>query len=173
MIATATTIASASRNVVSRPSQVVRALEDLRAEATGEVATLFQGVSGKRIDGASVPGFGRQGISRALNGCVSNPVFRLAAWFHLARRLGIPKSRLQRIIDWLQEQLDRAYDDVPAAPLKDVLEREEELDGRDAGGVQMRAYAGCRDAARELLEIKQAEAALLPEVIRTLRAHAG
>lgn len=160
----------------SRPRVVRRSQEDahlmgqLCTEAAREVAAAFDGVHGKRIDRAGLPGFGRHGISRAINGSATNPLFRLAGIFVLARRLGVPKHRLQRCLDWLQEKLDQAYADAEPAPLREVLEKESDLDAADDPH-QMRAAYGCVVSLRAFLEAKRQELAYTPEVIRTVRLH--
>jgi hypothetical protein len=126
-------------------------------------------VSGKRITMANVPGATRNSISRALNGCESNPVWRLAGWFVLCRRLGVPKERLQRVLDWLQGQLDAAYADEAPAPLEEVLDRDAELDGRDDLPRQ-RAARGDRCALVELLEVEEMQLAHERLVVARLRA---
>lgn len=146
-----------------------RPAESLREEAAREVAALFDGVSGKKITGAGLPGVTRNAVSRAVHGCDSNPLWRIAGWFVLCRRLGIPKAKLQRILDWLQGQLDDAYGDVPDAPLGEVLDTDADLDGRDDLPRQ-RAARGDRRAMVELLEIEQRQLAHGRTVVARLRA---
>ncbi len=129
----------------------VRVMDALRAEAAMEVERLFDGVSGKRINMALVPGIRRHSISRAANGCDGNPLYRLPSWFVLCRRLGVPKERLQRVIDWLQRCLDRAYDDVPAPELEDVLREEQERDAAEDVAEMRVATGGDVEDLREWL----------------------
>lgn len=137
--------------VVRSPREVVGLLGDLRAHAAREVATAFDGISGKRINTALLPGITRHSISRATNGCESNPLFRLAGWFVLARRCGVPKYRLQRLVDWLQAALDAAYADQPRPSLHEVMEKETEVDAAE-DPPQMRAACGDRDALHVWLD---------------------
>lgn len=148
---------------------VVRLMGSLRLESVRETAALFGDVSGKRISGAAVPSATRHSVSRALNGCESNPLYRVVGWFVLARRLGIPKSRLQRVLDWLQEVLDAVYDDAPPEPLAEVLDRDAELDGRD-DLPRLRAVRGDRTAMLELMEVTREEMAHDRTVLARLRA---
>jgi hypothetical protein len=156
-------------NRARSPLDLFRASERVRLDAAHETAALFDGVSGKRITAAAVPGATRNSISRALNGCESNPAWRLAGWFVLCRRLGIPKAWPQRLIDWLQTELDRAYGDTPPESLEEVLDRDAELDGRDDLPRQ-RAARGDRRAMVELLEIEEQQLALGRTVVARLRA---
>jgi hypothetical protein len=133
---------------------VARLLDSLRGEAAREVGAVFLDVSGKRISGAGLPGVTRNSVSRALHGCDSNPLWRLAGWFVLARRLGIPKARLQRAIGWLQSRLDEAYGDVPRATLAEVLEQDAAADGKD----DLPRQKAARRDRRALVELVEAEA---------------
>lgn len=167
MIQLASTLAP-PRPAVARNLDLFAHLTEIRTEAAREVAAVFSGIPGKRVDAAALPGFGRHGLSRAMNGSESNPVARLGGWFVLARRLGIPKSKLQRIIDLLQAWLDEAYGDEPTAELEEVLDKDAELDGRDDLPRQ-RAARGDKRALVELLEIEQEQLALGRTVILTVR----
>lgn len=148
-----------STNVVAVPVRVVRNarkdvrdLDAVRLEAAQEVGRLFDGVTGKRINGALVPGITRHAISRAINGCDGNPLYKLPSWFVLCRRLGVPKARLQRIIDWLQEKLNEAYDDAPAPSLEEVLREEQEKDAAEDVAEMRVATGGGEPALQEWLE---------------------
>lgn len=169
MIANASTMLLPPLNGARTQSDFARVAGPVRDEARAEVGRLFYEVSGKRIEAANVPGATRNSISRAANGCESNPVWRLAGWFVLCRRLGVPKSRLQRIIDWLQTKLDEAYGDVPQEPLNEVLDRDAELDGRDELPRQ-RAARGCKESLVELLEIEREQYAHSRHVVTRLSA---
>jgi hypothetical protein len=169
MIAHASTMMPAPQNGARRPGEFVRLSESLRFVAAEQVAAVFGDVSGKRIKAAGVPGATRNSISRALNGCESNPLWRLAGWFVLCRKLGVPKEKLQRLLDWAQGQLDAAYADAPAPALEDVLDRDAELDGRDDLPRQ-RAARGDRRALVELLEIEEMQLAHERTVVAKLRA---
>ncbi len=168
MIATAERIGARARPVVKSRRRLVRDSDFLRERAADELRAALAGVSVKRIDRADVPGAGRTWISRCRNGDMANPLYRLASIFILGRMLGIPKSRFQRLIDWLQSQLDRAYDDTPEPDLGDVLDHDAELDPTD-DVLRFRAAMGCPDALRELLEAKRRQLAFAPQVIRALQ----
>ncbi len=172
MIATASTFAVPARQVPRNSVDVVRGLDAFRVEATREVEALFSGVSGKRINGALMPGVTRHSISRALHGCESNPLARLVGWFVLARRIGIPKQRIQRVLDWLQAILDAVYDDAPVAPIEEVLDRDAELDAKDEP-VRQRAARGDRAAMVELLELEREQTAHRRIVRARIRAEIG
>lgn len=163
------TMASATKNGARSGLGLIRDLEGLRVLASAQVAAVFEDVSGKRIKAAGVPGATRNSISRALNGCESNPVWRLAGWFVLCRKLGVPKERLQRVLNWLQDQLDAAYDDAPAPALEDVLDQDAALDGQDDLPRQQVAR-GDRRALVELLEVEEQQLALGRTVVARLRA---
>lgn len=128
-------------------------LDALRAEAGREIGIAFDGASQKRIDSVAVPGCSRSVISRAANGDLSNPAYRLGLMFVVARRLGVPKAKLQRVIDWLQALLDDAYADAPAPPLAEVLDRDAEVDAKD-DLLRLRAGRGCAESARQLIDAK-------------------
>lgn len=146
-------------SIGARPARVVRGialfahLDRLRAEAADQIRDGFDDVSQKRIDSAGIPGCSRSGVSRAANGCPSNPLYRLALMFVVARRLGVPKEKLQRGIDWLQSKLDEAYADAEPEPLAEVLDRDAEIDAKD-DVLRLRAARGCPESMRELLAVK-------------------
>lgn len=127
-------------------------------------------VSGKRLDSAAVPGAGRHGISRALNGCTSNPLFRVAALFLLMKRLGLGRERAQRIVDWLQEVVDAIWppNEGEEREAKEVLAEDQRL-RLASEGAQTRLAWGEAGAAGEALEIARAQRALAPTVVHTLR----
>src|SRR5690606_9073071 len=96
----------------------------LRDEATLELFVAVGDVSGKKLHAAAVPGAGRHGISRALNGCTSNPLYRIAALFVVMKRLGMGRERAQRIVNWLQEIVDAIWPPEEALDPRKVLEEE-------------------------------------------------
>lgn len=150
MIATATM--PAPRLIVPRNSkQDVGLTDSFRGDAAREVEVAFAGISGKRISAVELPGVTRHSISRAMNGCESNPMARLAGWFVLARRLGVPKHRMQRLINWLQAALDAAYADEPGPSLDEVLSKETEKDSAE-DPPQMKAAMGCGESLHVWLD---------------------
>lgn len=157
--------------VPRKPSEDLRLLDSLRVEAMAEVTDAFRGVSGKAIGLALVPGVTRHSISRAVNGCESNPLFRIAGWLVLMRRLGMGRAAALRWLEWFRQVVDVVWppDEVP--PLRDVLDREQEADGKD-DGPQQRAYAGDRVAMQEWVRIKTAELAVVQEAVTAVRYHA-
>lgn len=152
MATLATNVPITTARVVRTAREDARGLDALRAEAAREVGLLFDGVSGKRINMALVPGLTRHGISRAMNGCDGNPLYRLPSWFVLCRRVGVPKDRLQRVLDWLQRCLDRAYDDVPTPNLEDVLREEQERDAAEDVAEMRVATGGSAEDLRAWLD---------------------
>lgn len=153
------TMKAGGRGVPHTGRGLMRVMDALRDEAAVELDAVLQDVSGKKVSAANVPGAGRTFLSRCRNGDGGNPLYRLVALFVLARRLGIPKSRLQRVIDWLQEVLDRAYEDAPAEEaVKAALDRDAELDPRDEH-LRYRASHGCRVAAAEYVRIRREQVA--------------
>lgn len=164
----APTVRIPGARVVRNAREDVRSLGEFRADACHEVERLFDGVSGKRINAALVPGVTRHTISRALNGCDGNPLYRLASWFVLCRRLGIPKARLQRVIDWLQGALDAAYDDAPEPTLEELLRTEQEKDAAEDVAEMRAATMGSDEAIREWLDRIRDRHAYDPTVIGAL-----
>ena len=128
-------------------------LDRMRKEAGDEVDLAFEGISQKRIDSAAVPGCTRSVVSRASNADPSNPLYRLGLMFVVARKLGVPKARLQRLIDWLQARLDEAYADAPREPITEVLDADAEVDQVD-DLLRLRAARGCAESVRQLLDAK-------------------
>lgn len=154
--------------VVRKAREDVQALGEFRVDACREAEALFEGVSGKRINAALVPGVTRHTISRAINGCDGNPLYRLASWFVLCRRLGIPKARLQRVIDWLQGALDAAYDDAPEPTLEELLMTEQEKDAAEDVAEMRAATLGTDEAIREWRDRIRDRHAYDPTVIGAL-----
>jgi len=132
------------------------------------LAEALDGASVKKVKAANVPGAGATYLSRAQNGDSCNPVYRLGAVFVLGRVLGVPKWRFQRLLDWLQQVLDQAYDDAPAPTLDEVLSEDSELDPKD-DHLRFLAAQGCADARRELIDVKRRQMALAPTVIFALQ----
>lgn len=159
----------ALRKVPRMAVEDARGLELLRVEAAREVGRLFDGVSGKRINAALVPGITRHSVSRAMNGDEANPLYRLPSWFVLCRRIGVPKERLQRVINWLQAALDAAYADDSAPTLDEVMAKEQEHDAAE-DPAQMRAALGCRESLGEWLDKVLARHAYDRKVIATVSA---
>lgn len=160
------TLGTIAPGVVRKPD--VFALDTLRGEAAEVLADVFGDVPGKRIEQQSLPGYGRHGISRAINGCSSNPLFRIIGFFVLMKRLGMTGDRAQRIIDFLQEVKDSIW--PPEEPLdpRKVLEEEQRLDSQDDEPQQRLAW-GDRSAAVEMLAAVRRQQAHLPSVISVLR----
>lgn len=147
-------------------------MDQLRLEASRELGAAFRGISGKRIDLVGLPGCGRHGISRALNGCSSNPLYRIVALFVLMKRLGMGRERALRIIGWLRELVDQIWPDDQEIDPRRVLEEEQRLDSRDDAPQQRLAW-GEPGAAAEMLEAVRAQQAHAPLVIQVLRRLAG
>lgn len=169
MISTANVPASAAR--VVRTRDLLAHLALLRDEASAEMSVAFDGISGKRIDAAALPGFGRHGVSRAANGSETNPLYRIAGLLLLMRRLGMGRARALRWLEWLRQVVDTIWppeEEEGGTDLRAVLDRDAEMDGRDERPRQ-RAYAGDLVAARELLEVKTAQIALGQDVAVRLR----
>ncbi|HET7321691.1 MAG TPA: hypothetical protein VFI96_04280 [Longimicrobiaceae bacterium] len=138
--------------VVRKTREDVALLGELRSEAAREAEALFYGVSGKRINGGLLPGVTRHSVSRAMNGCDSNPLYRLPSWFVLCRRIGIPKARLQRILDWLQRKLDEAYEGAPTPTLEEIHREEQARDAAEDVAQMHAATTGEREALAEWLD---------------------
>lgn len=159
---------SPGASAVVRRIDVV-ALDALQVEAAGIMEELFEGVSGKRINGAALPGFGRHGISRAANGCATNPLFRVVGLFVLMRRLGMSGELAQRIIDWMQEVKDAVFPAEDLPPLEEVLDREADLDAEDDPHQQR--IGRIPGAAARMLTAKRRQHAFDRTVIQALRRH--
>lgn len=168
MIATSTMV-QAPRIGARTRADFARVAESFREEAKAEAQRLLGDVSGKRISAAAIPGATRNSISRALNGCDSCPVWRLGGWIVLCRWLGVPKWRVQRVIDGLQALADRVYDDAPAEPLEELLDRDASVDGKDELPRQ-RAARGDQAGKAELLDVKREALALNRAVVARLSA---
>lgn len=143
----------APANPGARSLALFTRLDRLREDAGREVERAFRGVSQKRVDSVAIPGCSRSVISRASNADASNPLYRLGLMFTVARRLGVPKARLQRLIDWLQARLDEAYADAPREPIAEVLDADAEVDQAD-DLLRLRAARGCAESVRQLLDAK-------------------
>ncbi|HEX6926801.1 MAG TPA: hypothetical protein VF167_15370 [Longimicrobiaceae bacterium] len=128
---------------------LARLADILRDEAACELLAAFDGVSQKRMKAAAFPGVSPTGISRAMNGDSSNPLYRLAAIFLLMRRLGLSRHRALRMWMWLREVIDQVW-----PPEEEEGEGEGESDPHDPR------------AALEAIRIHQQ---YLPRVIGTLR----
>lgn len=172
MIATLSTMVPPSPTYTGGRREIVRLLGAFRDEAQREVAAVFGDVSGKKIDAVGLPGFGRRGVSRALHGCESNALFRIAGLFLLMKRLGMGRERALRWIEWLRQMVDVVWPPEEVPPIKEALEREQEADGRD-DTIQLRAYAGDRAAMLEWAEVKVEEVAVIQEAVRVVRYHAA
>lgn len=161
-------------NVLSRRAGVVLKMPEfallvtLKDEARAEMAAAFGDVSGKRINAASLPGFGRHGVIRAVNGSDTNPLYRIAGLLVLMKRLGMDRATALRWLEWLRQIVNRIWPDEGTDELRAVLDRDAALDGMDELPRQ-RAYAGDEAAARELLAIKTRQIAMSQEVAEVLR----
>jgi hypothetical protein len=156
--------------VVRRARDFTHLMDSLRESAAHEVTSAFDGISGKRIDLVRVPGcVGRDGVSRAANGSVTNPLYRIAGVFVLMKRLGMGRERAQRLIDWLQEVIDWIWPEEDLPPLEEVLDREQDLDGEDDPHQQR--IGRIPDAAERMLDAKRRQHAHDRVVIQTLQRH--
>lgn len=103
------TVAALFRNVVPRGRDVLRVMDVLKDESAVEVAAAVSGASIRRIVAADVPGASAYGLSRAINGADSNPLYRLAAVLVLMKRLGMGREKAQRLVDFLQAIVDALW----------------------------------------------------------------
>lgn len=87
------------------------------------------------------------GVSRARHGDDTNPLYRTACWLVELRDSGAPRERAQRIVDWLQEQVDNLWPPDPA-DINTASEAEQEVDGQE-DAAQLAYHLG-RPGAREL-----------------------
>lgn len=155
-----------SAAVAHKRGRFVRMTDLLRGEAAAEIAAALEGVSGKRVERAGVPGANRTGLSRAMNGSTTNPLWRIATFFLLLKRLGLGRERAQRLVDWLQELVDVIWgEDDP--PLEEVLEHEQELDVLDEPPQQR--VGRNPNAPSQMLAAKMLQHAYDRVVIRVLR----
>lgn len=152
--------------VAHKPGRFVRMVDLLRGEAAAELEDALRGVSGKRITAAAVPGASRTGLSRAMNGSTTNPLWRIAVFFLLLKRLGLGRERAQRLVDWLQELVDVIWGEEDAS-LDEVLEHEQELDVLDEPPQQR--IGRNPDAPMQMLAAKRLQHAYDRVVIRVLR----
>lgn len=164
----------ASQSIALRLPNVVRTrdlfahLAIMRAEAAAQMASVFDGVSGKRIEAIGLPGFGRAGVSRAANGSDTNPLYRIAGMFLLMKRLGMGREGALRWLEFLRQVVDWIWPPEEEKSLQDTLDEDAALDGADELPRQ-RAYAGDENAARELLDVKTRQIALSQAVTIALR----
>lgn len=167
-------------NVPFFPAPVVRtdrlaahhATEQLRSEAAAAVARAFDDVSGKRIDAARVPDCGRHGISRAINGSATNPLYRIALMFVLMKRLGMGRERALQMLEWLRGLVDAIWPEEESPSVEEVLERDADLDVRD-DAERLRVLRGDPEATARYLEARMAQAAYTPTVLAALRRAAA
>lgn len=154
--------------VVRNGREFTHLTDTLHDEATLVLHSAIGDVSGKKLESAAVPGAGRHGLSRALNGCTSNPLYRVAALFLVMKRLGFGRDRAQQIVNWLQEIVDAIWPPEEEEDPEKVLEEEQRLDTMD-DLPQLRLAWGRPGAAREMLEVVRQQYAHMPSVIRVLR----
>lgn len=133
-------------------------LDEIRAEAAEAVAAAFDGVSSKKIGSARVPGCSRQAVGRAIGGAETNPVYRIALFLIVLRRLGVSKprareswERMKAVIDRL---IDRLWPEGDHLPVGEALAADAEEDVQD-DLPRLRASNGCVDSARELVRKKE------------------
>lgn len=154
--------------VVRRPGELAHLLDVLKDEAALEMGAAFKGVSGKRIDAANVPGCGRHGVSRAINGSETNPLFRLAALFVLMKRLGMGRERALRVVGWLRELVDAIWPEEEERSWEETMGREQEIDSEEDRH-QVDACLGIPGAAARMLEVVRHRHAHDAVVISVLR----
>lgn len=152
-------------DVVQSGRGVVRLTESLRSAAAHQLDAVLAGVSGKRINSASVPGAGVTFLSRCTNGDSCNPLFRIAAVFVLMKRLGLGREGAQRMVDWLQAIVDAIWPTGEAPEFEEAMQGEQELDAAD-DPCQMRAVCGDADALREFIDVKRRQRAFDAVVIQ-------
>lgn len=142
-------------------------LELLRVDAAAQMDAVFKDVSGKRINDARVPGCGRHGVSRAINGSETNPLFRIIAMFVLMRRLGLGRERALRLVEWIRSMVDVVWPPEAEPALDDVLEKDADLDVKD-DAVRVRALRGDAEARRCYLAARLEQAAYTSTVVAAL-----
>ena len=169
MIAPSTMLLPAGR-VPHSGRELLRLSDSLRNEAANELKAALEGVSGKRVRTANVPGAGTTFLSRSMNGADANPLYRLASLFLLLKRLGLGREAAQRLIDWQQEIVDAIWGPATdeATDLENVLDKEAELDGQDELP-RLQASRGCIEGTRQLIEVKRRQRAHSRTVIMALR----
>lgn len=167
MIAVAPTLNGRTRNVAQTRLDALRLMDGVRDEAAVELATALSGISVKRMVAADVPGASAYGISRAVNGADSNPLYRLVAVFVLLKRLGLGRERALRILGWLREVVDQLWPEEEAR-LDEALEEDSKLDPAD-DHARFQVAKGCVTARRELLEVSRRQVAQKSVLIAALR----
>lgn len=161
-------LALVAGGVVGKSDSFALLMDRVRTEAAKQLELALDGVSGKKMDYAGFPFVGRRGISRAINGCASNPLYRIIGVFVLMKRLGLTRDRAQRIVNFLQEMVDEIWPPDEEEDPKEVLLREQQLDLAD-DEPQLRLAWGEPGAAAQMLEAVRAQHAHAPAVIRVLR----
>lgn len=161
------TLPLAAPSVVRTATDFSHLADTLRDEAALELRASLDGATCKRMERAAFPGFGLHGISRALNGSPSNPLYRLAALFLVMKRMGMGRQGAQRIIDWLQEIVDLIWPAEDLPPLEDVLDTEQDLDAQDDPHQQR--IGRDPEAVARMLEVKRRQLAHDRIVVLALR----
>lgn len=113
----------------------------------------------------------RYGISRAQNGDESNPVYRLVAWFDLARKAGHGRDAADAVIAYLDGQAAHIWSEGDDC-FHVASAAEQEIDGLE-DVVQLRA---AREPGVVMHYVEIVETKLIPalkRVARAGRAYAG
>ena len=157
-------IALPESSIPARPAAVVGGLalfahlDEIRAEAAEAVEYAFDGISTKKIASAGVPGCSRQAVGRAINGAETNPVYRIALFLIVLRRLGVSRPRARQGWERMKAVGDRLFErlwpEEDPLPLRDALDADAEEDVQD-DLPRLRASNGCVDSARELVRKKE------------------
>lgn len=140
----------------------------LRCEAATEMDAVMGGVPGKHLSSAAVPGCGRHGVWRAINGAESNPLFRLAAMFLVMKRLGMGREGALRLLGWLREVVDAIWPEEEAPAFEEVMQQEAEVDTEE-DRYQTATCLGVPGAAERMLDAIRRRHALDPVVMAVLR----
>ena len=154
-------------SVVRTAADFSHLADTLRDDAALELRAALDGATCKRMERAAFPGLGLHGISRALNGSPSNPLYRIAVLFLVMKRMGLGREGAERIIGWLQEIVDLVWPPEEVPSLEEVLDKEQDLDAEDDPHQQR--IGRDPEAAARMLEVKRRQLAHDRVVVLALR----
>lgn len=171
MIATPQSLRAGAWPRAKNPTELLREVELLRLEAGALMREVFPG----NLKRYALPHLPETTINKARNAYVCGAFFRSALYIFALRIAGADRSRAQRLVDYLQELVNRWWGDAPLTDeeLEDESRKEQTLDTAEDLAQHDIPYDGLaaeRLWLSRLREVHAHHAALIPRLATRIAA---
>lgn len=162
-----TTVALPGRSGAKKPGELLRVIDSLRVESAELMREVFPG----NLKRYAIPNLPESTISKAREGYVCSAFFRASLYILALRLAGARRERAQRLVDRLQDLVNKWWPADQSSALEEMLDQEGDADAEeDRAEMRYLLNPNCPERRAEYLAAVKKYQALLPGLIQTLEA---